>query len=104
MGNHDRHRGCEQWRKLGFSECVEWPVLYREFFILSHEPVYLNANMPYANFYGHVHNNPSYKSASEQSFCVSAERIGYTPVTFEEICERCREEEKSHDMFGMEET
>lgn len=104
LGNHDRHRGCEQWRNLGFSECVEWPVLYREFFILSHEPVYLNANMPYANFYGHVHNNPSYKSASEQSFCVSAERIGYTPVTFEEICERCREEEKSHDMFGMEET
>ena len=104
LGNHDRHRGCEQWRKLGFSECVEWPVLYREFFILSHEPVYLNANMPYANFYGHVHNNPSYKSVSGQSFCVSAERIGYTPVTFEKICERCREEEKSHDMFGMEET
>ncbi len=92
MGNHDRHRSCKEWRNLGFEECVEWPVLYKEFFILSHEPVYLNANMPYANFYGHVHNNPSYKSVSGQSFCLSAERIGYTPVTFEEIWERCKRE------------
>ena len=93
MGNHDRRRSCQEWRILGFSECVEWPILYREFFLLSHEPVYLNANMPYANFYGHVHNNPSYKSVSGQSFCLSAERIGYTPVSFEEICERCRAEQ-----------
>lgn len=86
LGNHDRHRSTGEWRDLGFAECVEWPVIYREFYILSHEPVYLNANMPYANFYGHVHNNPSYKDVSRQSFCLSAERIGYTPVAFEEIC------------------
>lgn len=90
MGNHDRHRSARQWRDLGFGECVEWPVVYGEFYILSHEPVYLNANMPYANLYGHVHNNPSYRDVSGQSFCVSAERIGYTPLDFEEICERMK--------------
>lgn len=95
MGNHDRRRSSEEWRRLGFAECVEWPVLYREFFILSHEPVYLNANMPYANFYGHVHNNPSYRTVSGQSFCLSAERIGFTPVAFEEICERMKQEGNS---------
>lgn len=92
MGNHDRHRDCETWRKLGFAECVAWPILYRDFYILSHEPVYLNENMPYANFYGHVHNNPSYRDVSRQSFCLSAERIGYTPVAFEEICGRLASE------------
>lgn len=51
-GNHDRHRSGEEWRRLGFAECVEWPVVYEDFFILSHEPVYLNENMPYANFSG----------------------------------------------------
>lgn len=90
MGNHDRHRCAGEWRDLGFAECLEWPVVYREFFILSHEPVYLNANMPYANLYGHVHNNPSYKDVSGQSFCVSAERIDYTPLRFDEICERMK--------------
>lgn len=88
MGNHDRHRSSECWRGLGFAESVEWPVVYRDFFILSHEPVYLNENMPYANLYGHVHKNPSYRTVSGQSFCVSAERIGYAPVCFEEVCEK----------------
>lgn len=90
MGNHDRHRCAGEWRRLGFAECVEWPVVYRDFYILSHEPVYLNANMPYANLYGHVHNNPSYRDVSGQSFCVSAERINYTPLEFEVICERMK--------------
>ena len=42
-------------------------------------------NMPYANIFGHVHANPIYKDFSEQSFCVSVERINYTPVSFDEI-------------------
>lgn len=90
-GNHDRHRSSEEWRRLGFAECVEWPVVYEDFFILSHEPVYLNENMPYANFFGHVHNNPAYRTVSGQSYCVSAERIGFTPVLFEEVCERMKQ-------------
>lgn len=95
MGNHDRHRSSQEWRRLGFSECVEWPVVYRDFFILSHEPVYLNENMPYANFYGHVHNNPTYRTVSGQSCCLSAERIGFTPALFEEIWERMKQAGKS---------
>ena len=82
MGNHDRHRTPQEWRDLGFEECFSMPVLYEGFFLLSHEPLYINVNMPYANFYGHVHANPSYKDASKQSVCVSVERIDYTPVEF----------------------
>ena len=85
MGNHDAHRTPQEWRKIGFAECYPMPVIYKNFFMLSHEPLYINSNMPYANFYGHVHANPSYKDASKQSVCVSVERIEYTPVEFEKL-------------------
>lgn len=87
MGNHDSHRTPQEWRELGFAECFSLPVIYQQYFMLSHEPLYINSNMPYANFYGHVHGNPSYKDASEQSVCVSVERINYTPVAFETLRE-----------------
>jgi len=82
MGNHDSHRTPQEWREIGFAECYPMPVIYKNFFMLSHEPLYINSNMPYANFYGHVHANPSYKDVSKQSVCVSVERIDYTPVEF----------------------
>lgn len=90
MGNHDRHRTPERWRKLGFSECSPWQIVYKDFYLLSHEPMYINSNMPYANFYGHVHGNPSYKDACKQSVCVSVERIAYAPMQFEVLNERLK--------------
>lgn len=90
MGNHDKHKKPEEWRRLGFLECSQWPVLYHDFFILSHEPVYLNRNMPYANFYGHVHGNVTYCDCSVQSACISVERIDYTPIEFSEIISRMK--------------
>lgn len=88
MGNHDSHRTAQEWREIGFAECYSLPVLYEGFFLLSHEPLYINANMPYANFYGHVHANPSYKDACKQSVCVSVERIAYAPMEFETLRSR----------------
>lgn len=85
MGNHDNHRKPQQWRELGFAECSQWPIIWKEFFILSHEPMYINENMPYANVYGHIHNNPSYKDVSKQSACVCVERIDYKPISFESL-------------------
>ena len=82
MGNHDTHRTAQEWREIGFAECYPMPVIYKNFFMLSHEPLYINSNMPYANFYGHVHANPNYKDVCKQSVCVSVERINYTPVEF----------------------
>lgn len=51
----------------------------------SHEPLYVNENMPYANLFGHVHNSPIFKDFSKQHYCVSVERINYAPISFEEI-------------------
>lgn len=86
-GNHDTLSD-EAYRAFGFAKVYDLPVLYANFWLLSHEPLYVNENMPYANVFGHVHASPQYKDLSRQHFCVSAERIDYTPVAFDEIVKR----------------
>ena len=88
LGNHDRHRSVSWWLKAGFNEVSAYPIILDEFFILSHEPMYINENMPYANIFGYVHGNPLYTDFSPQSFCVSVERIDYRPIEFDEIKSR----------------
>jgi calcineurin-like phosphoesterase family protein len=90
MGNHDRVYPLSWWQNTGIEEVIQYPVIYKEWFILSHEPLYINKNMPYANIFGHVHGNPLYTDVSRQSFCVSAERINYTPLEFHKITEKMK--------------
>jgi len=85
-GNHD-HRSNDDYRRLGFEECYDCPIIIEGFWILSHEPLYVNTNMPYANLFGHVHANPNYNSHSTHGVCVSVERTGYTPIELSEIKE-----------------
>lgn len=85
LGNHDRSHSLSWWQSSGFNEVINYPVIYEEWFILSHEPLYINNSMPYANIFGHVHANPLYQDYSSQSFCVSVERINYKPIALDEI-------------------
>lgn len=85
-GNHDL-LGNAAYRSMGFEESYDLPVVLEQFWILSHEPMYVNENMPYANLFGHVHGSPLYKTFSSHHYCVSVERIGYTPITLEQIKE-----------------
>lgn len=84
LGNHDTQTP-KWYRSCGFDEASVWPIIIGGFWILSHEPLYINENMPYANIYGHVHGNPTYKDCCSQSICVCVERIGYRPIAFDEI-------------------
>lgn len=83
-GNHDLQTN-SYYREAGFAEVYDKPVILESFWILSHEPLYVNANMPYANIFGHVHNSPLYRDFSARHYCVSVERIGYTPISFEKV-------------------
>ena len=90
-GNHDTLSN-EELRECGFSEVYDKPIILDDFFILSHEPMYVTENAPYANIFGHVHDNPMYKTVSSRSYCVSVERIDYTPISFDEVKEAIRKE------------
>lgn len=86
-GNHDV-KSNQYYRDAGFEEVYDCPVIIKDFWILSHEPLYVNTNMPYANLFGHVHNSPIIRTFSKQHYCVSVERTNYAPVSFDEIA--CR--------------
>jgi calcineurin-like phosphoesterase family protein len=77
MGNHDRHRPPAYWREVGFDEVYPYPIIYKEWYILSHEEVFINDNMPYINLHGHRHganlDKPYYIN-------VCVENTGYKPV------------------------
>ena len=80
MGNHDQ--GSTQfYRDCGFAEVSKWPIVVQGFYILSHAPLQCMKNVPYFNFYGHVHDDPMYVD-TPNSKCISVERINYTPYCF----------------------
>lgn len=55
LGNHDRSKSISWWKEVGFNEVYPYPIIYNDFFMLSHEPLYLNLEMPYVNIHGHTH-------------------------------------------------
>ncbi len=58
------------------------------YFIADTHFSYVNSNMPYANVFGHIHNSPIFKTYSSQHYCVSVERINYTPISMNEIIKK----------------
>jgi len=87
IGNHDRSHTEKWWREVGFDAVYSYPIILDEFFILSHEPLYVGPEMPYANIHGHTH---SESSNNPQKFNVSVECINYKPILLEEVKEEIR--------------
>jgi len=85
LGNHDRSHGAAWWRDAGFDEVYPYPIIYKKFYILSHEEVFLNEQMPYVNIHGHHHQ----KSFDRKCYInVSVEQTNYLPISLDEIIER----------------
>lgn len=82
LGNHDRGRSRKWWLEAGFDEVSEFPLIYKDFFFLSHEPLYMNKHMPYVNVHGHIHGQ-KYEGSNHFNVCV--EHWHYKPLTFEQI-------------------
>ena len=84
LGNHDR-ASKSVYLEAGFQEVIKYPILWNEFYILSHAPK-INGDMgKYFNIFGHVHNDSMYPDVSSNSICVSMERTNYEPISFKEI-------------------
>ena len=86
MGHHDHCRSVDAWKHVGFSVVSPWPIIYKQWIVLMHEPpTYFNSNTPYFYVYGHVHGTPDYQDHTEHSACVSIERLNYTPALLDEV-------------------
>lgn len=98
MGNHDMRHSANWWKEAGFDEVSKYSIIYNQFYILSHRPIYLNENMPYINIHGHTHKikqeltnekgNPSYIN-------VCVENTDYKPLLFAEITKQWEEQDSS---------
>ena len=84
LGNHDG-ASLKTYFEAGFEIVSPYPIVLEEFFIISHYPQFVENQGLFANIYAHVHNMVEYKDYTARTFCVSAERINYTPIDFEEI-------------------
>lgn len=84
MGNHDEG-SVKAYYDIGFEKVYDKPIIFNDLWILSHERMYVNENMPYANIFGHEHNNPELSASGPNFICVSCERTNFEPVSLEEI-------------------
>ena len=86
-GNHDQRNN--QWFiDVGFDEVSSYPIIYKDWFVMQHEPPhYVNDAMPFFFLYGHVHASEPYRTVTKTSACVSVERWEYSPVEIEKIVE-----------------
>ena len=87
LGNHDG-ASIQTYYDAGFQIVSKYPIVINNFAIVSHMPLFTNTNSPYVNIFAHVHDDKNYKDVSSCGFCVSAERLNYTPVLYEEVKSR----------------
>ena len=87
MGNHD-HQPLKFYYDCGFHRVYDKPVIVNGFYILSHAPLqWVQDDGPYANIFGHVHDQALYKTVTKRSLCACVERWNYTPVSWERVQE-----------------
>lgn len=101
MGNHDYRYGFKFWYECGFERVYDYPIIFKNFYILSHEPVFLkedeelnpsanpgleNTGNPLFNFYGHLHDKQYENKTHYKNCCV--EICDYTPFCFESLKEK----------------
>jgi len=79
MGNHDSSHSENYWKDIGFNEVYKYPIIYKEWYILSHEPIFLNNKMPYLNIHGHIHDKKYDQNCYRN---VSVEQTDYKPLDF----------------------
>ena len=96
LGNHDKCK-FKDYYDIGFDRVYDKPIVVSNFCVLSHEPLqWVKDGDVYMNVYSHVHTQEMYRDFTLNSFCTSAERLGYKPIRFTEIFEKCRSCNISH--------
>lgn len=73
------------WKKMGFEEVFAQPIVFDNYFILSHEPINgVNSTQIFANIHGHTHD---VNMSNGNYFNVSVENTNYIPIEFTKVKE-----------------
>lgn len=91
LGNHDEGHSLSWWQDCGFNRVYDKPILWHEFFLLSHEPLEWTCNLPFASLYGHVHNRPEFIHTAGTTYNVGVDVRNFTPVSQEQLMFEMRE-------------
>lgn len=81
-GNHDT-RSNQFYLDAGFEKVYDKPIVLKNRFIVSHEPINVNGTH-FFNIFGHVHASPNFADRTENSVCVCCNRWDYRPIRIEE--------------------
>lgn len=82
LGNHDRHKSVDWWRRVGFDEVSKFPIIVDDRYILCHEP--MDIVVEFKVISGHIHNvGKGYGYNNHFNACVEVNN--YTPVDFNKI-------------------
>ena len=93
LGNHDE-ASLSTYYNAGFEMVSKFPIIFQDFFILSHEPIeFLPLNTPFVNIFGHVHNDIRFPTITPRGACVSVERWNYMPVEFNQLISLIKSED-----------
>lgn len=93
LGNHDG-ASLTTYYNAGFEMVSKFPIIFQDFFILSHEPIeFLPLNTPFVNIFGHVHNDMRFPTITPRGACVSVERWNYMPVEFNQLISLIKSED-----------
>ena len=92
LGNHDRSRSTSFWRnEIGMQEVYPEPIIYKKFFILSHEPIdWVSPKVPVVNIHGHSHDLDIF-NINNHHINICVEQINYTPIRLNSIIKVCAE-------------
>lgn len=84
LGNHDCLTNMYRYVDAGFEKVYDKPIMFDNFFILSHEPLEFVPD-GWVNIYGHVHGDPRFRTFSENGICACVERHDYRPISMNDI-------------------
>ncbi len=85
-GNHDNLPD-DFYREAGFVFVSKYPIILKNFFVLSHHPMeWMNPiSSPFYFMFGHVHGSPQFATKTDNSRCVCVERQNFEPIEIEEF-------------------
>ena len=86
MGNHDNYS--EQfYSDAGFHTVSRFPIIYDNFYMLSHAPLQLTETIGdnFIQVFGHMHDKGDECEIPGKSFCVSVEKTHYKPIELSSV-------------------